>query len=160
MRRKLPWFLVAASVALNIFFVAGFFYPQVMGHRHPPERVDTMARVVEELALTEGQAAALEAMRRDIMERREERRDGRDSFQAAILEAISAPTFDRAALAEALEARRADFGEFVLDLAEDLHGFVASLSPEQKTRFLERAEDRDFLRSLLFPRRSRDDRDD
>ena len=31
--------------------------------------------------------------------------------------------------------------------------FLESLSPEQKTAFLERAQDRGFLRRLLWPRR-------
>jgi len=158
MRRNLPWFLLAASLALNIFFVAGFFYPDVMGHRPPGQWVDPMAQVVEEFSLDDSQVAALQQLRSRIAERREERRGDRQSFRAIVLDAASAPSFDRAALAQALEARRGGSGDFVLDMAEDLHGFIAQLSPEQKAAFLERAEERDFLRRLLFPPRPRDGR--
>lgn len=160
MRRNLPWFLLAASMALNIFFVAGVFYPQIVGYHHPHPWDDPMAQVVEEFSLDDSQVAALEQLRNRIAERRENRSDDRGSFRTLILDAASAPTFDRDELAQALEARRREgFGDFILDLAEDLHGFVSTLSPEQKTAFLERAQDRDFLRRLLFPQRPGDGRD-
>jgi uncharacterized membrane protein len=154
MRSKVLWFLLAASLALNVFFVAGVLYPQLMGHPYPPHGRDPVAAAAEDFALDERQVAALEALRSRIAERRNESRGDREGFQSIILDALSQPAFDRAALALALEQRREGSGDMVLDMTEDLHGFLAGLTPEQKSAFLERARERDFLRRLLFPPRS------
>lgn len=159
MRSKVLWFLLAASLALNVFFVAGVLYPRLMGHPHPPQGGDPIARAAEEFSLDAGQTEALTALRGRMAERLAAGREGRESFQAIILEALSEPAFDRAALAQALAARRAQGDDMIVDMAEDLHGFLAGLSPEQKAAFLERARERDFLRRLLFPPRPRPDRE-
>lgn len=161
MRSKLPWFLLAASVALNLFFLAGVvFYPHVRDHDHPRRGGDPVAMATEDFSLDARQVAALEALRERVAERRQESRGERDSFRTIIIHALEQPAFDRAALALALQQRREGSGDMILDMTEDLHGFLASLSPEQKSAFLARAgEDRDFLRRLLFPPRPRPDRD-
>src|SRR3546814_624802 len=93
-------------------------------------------------------------------ERRSESRGQRDGFQALTIDAMRQPAFDRAALSGALEQRRESTGDLILDMTEDLHVFLAGLTPEQKAAFLERAErERDFLRRLLFPPRPRPDGD-
>lgn len=154
MRSKVLWFLLVASLALNVFFVAGVMYPQLVGHPPPPHSPDPVAAAAREFSLDDRQMAALQALRSRIAERRNEGRGGRDSFRALILDALRQPAFDRAALAQALDQRREGFGDMFIDTTEDLHGFVAGLKPDQKAAFLERAErDRDFLRRLLFPPR-------
>lgn len=155
MRSNVLWFLLAASLLLNVFFVAGVIWPGLMGHPHPPQgRDDPVAAAAEEFSLDDRQVAALEALRQRIAERREESRGGRDSFRTLIIDALRQPDFDRAALAGSLEQRRRGSGDMVLDMTEELHGFLAGLAPDQKAAFLERAErDRDFLRRLLFPSR-------
>ncbi len=160
MRSKLPWFLLAASVALNLFFLAGVvFYPHFRGHDHPPHWRDPVASVAEDFSLDDRQVRALEALREKVAERRRAGRGERDGFQAIILDALRQPAFDRAALAQTLQQRREGSGDMILDMTEDLHGYLAGLSPDQKAAFLERAaEDRDFLRRLLFPPRPHRDR--
>ena len=158
MRSKIIWVLLAASLALNVFFV-GMFWPRLMGHDHWRDRPDPVAMAAQDLALDDSQVAALEDLRARIAQRREERSGDRGGFRSLIIEALRQPAFDRAALDQALDARRASGGDMVLDMAEDLHGFLAGLSSEQKAGFLARAEeDRDFLRRLLFPPRPRKDR--
>ena len=161
MRSKLPWILLAASVALNVFFVAGVVFPHVFGHRHPPHWRDPMASVAKDFSFDERQMQALHDLRARIVERRETGRDGGDGFRAIILTALRQPAFDRAALALALEQRREGSGDMILDVTEELHGFLAGLTPDQKAAFLDRAaRDRDFLRRLLFPPPRRDKRGD
>lgn len=158
MRRNLPWFLLAASVALNVFFLAGVFFPHYAWHGHGPDRGRHMAQVVEDFGLSERQARALEDLRERIAAHRRDRGGDRGAFLAVILDALRAPSFDRAALARSLEQLRSDtMGDMVLDMTQDLHGFLAELTPEQKTAFLARVEeDRNFLRRLLFPPRRPD----
>ena len=157
MQRKLPWYLLAASVALNIFFLAGVFYPHYGWHGHDHHGPDMIAWSTETFELDAQQAEALRELRETIAERRSERSGERGDFRVVILDALRAPDFDREALAVALDARRGASDDMILNMAGDLHGFLAGLSTEQKTAFLERAEaDREFLRRLLFPPRRRD----
>jgi uncharacterized membrane protein len=159
MRSKILWFLLVASLALNVFFVAGVLWPRLMGHPHPMHERDPIAAAAEDFALDDGQVAALEALRQRIAERRDQSRGERDGFQTLIVDALRQPAFDRAEFASAMEERRDAFGGSFVDMMEDLHGFVAGLTPDQKAAFLERASrDRDFLRRLLFPPRPRGDR--
>jgi uncharacterized membrane protein len=159
MRSKVLWFLLAASLLLNVFFVAGVIWPRLTGHPHPPNGRDPVAAAAEDFALDERQVAALEALRQRLVERRNEARGERDSFRALLVDALRQPAFDRASLAQALERQRTGFGDVFLDTTEELHGFLADLTPDQKAAFLKRAErDRGFLRRLLFPPRQRDDR--
>lgn len=157
MRSKILWILLAASLALNVFFV-GMFWPRLMDHDHPHDRRDPVAMAAEDFALNESQVAALEGLRARIAERREARNEDRGGFRSLLIEALRQPAFDRAALSQALDARRASGGDMVLDMTEELHGFLAGLNAGQKADFLARAEqDRDFLRRLLFPPRPRKD---
>ena len=57
------WFLLVASLAINVFFVAGVIYPRLMGHHHPPRDYDPVARAAEEFSLDAGQTEALTALR-------------------------------------------------------------------------------------------------
>jgi uncharacterized membrane protein len=138
-------------VALNVFFVAGFFYPHVMGHRHSPGRQDPVVAAARDFQLDDRQVQALEALRARVVARRDEGRVERDHFQTMIIDALTPPAFDRAALALALQQRHEGSGDMIIDMTEDLHGFLAGLSADQKAAFLERAKQRDFLRRLLFP---------
>jgi uncharacterized membrane protein len=156
MRSSVLWFLLAASLALNVFFAAGLVWPQLMGEPQPPQERDVVSEATEAFALDERQVAALEEMRQQLAERREARRGERDRFRALIIDALRRPEFDRASLSQAIEQRREGSGGLILDVTEDVHGFLAGLTPDQKAAFLERAErEHDFLRRLLFPPRSR-----
>lgn len=158
MRSKVLWSLLTTSLALNVFFVAGVIWPRLMGHPYPPHGRDPVAAAAEQFKLDDRQVAALEALRQRLAERRSESRGQRDAFQALIIDAMRQPAFDRAALSGALEQRRETAGDLILAMTEDLHIFLAELTPEQKAAFLERAErERDFLRRLLFPPRVRPD---
>ena len=159
MRSNVLWFLLAASLALNVFFAAGLIWPQLMGKAQPPHGADAVAEAAEDFALDDRQVVALQDLRQRLAERREARRGERDSFQALLIDALRAPVFDRAALSQAFEERRQDSGGLILDVTEDLHGFLAELTPDQKAAFLERAgRERDFLRRLLFPPRPQSER--
>jgi uncharacterized membrane protein len=160
MRSKVLGFLLVASLALNLFFVAGVIWPhlviwpRLMGDPHPPHFSDPVADAAEDFSLDDRQVAALTDLRQRLAERREASRGERDGFQKLIVDALRQPAFDRAALSQTLEQRRDGMGDLILEMTEDLHGFLAGLTPDQKAAFLERAErERDFLRRLLFPPR-------
>ncbi len=154
MRARLPWILLVASLALNLFFLAGLAYPQLFGRVAGTTTADPVAAVAEELKLDDAQTAALAALRQRVAERRQATGGDAGSFRALLIAELAKPEFDRLGLEERMQERRAVMGIVVLDTVEDLHGYLATLSPAQKTAFLERAKDRRFLRRLLWPRRS------
>ncbi len=156
MSTRTLWFLLAASVAVNVFFLGGLYSPQLIDRAGRPAGPDPIAKVAEELQLDEAQSADLAALRQRVAERRLAAGGEAGSFRALLITELAKPDFDRAGLEERMQDRRAVMGIVVLDVAEDLHGYLATLSPEQKTAFLERAGDRGFLRRLLWaPRRDR-----
>lgn len=156
MRSSVLWYLLAASLALNVFFAAGLIWPQLMGQQQSTQERDVVTEAREVFALDASQVAALEDLRGRLAERREARRDDRDSFRSLIIDALRGADFDRAALSRAIEERRDGTDSLIIDVTQDLHDFLASLSPDQKSAFLERAaREQDFLRRLLFPPRPR-----
>ncbi|WP_299623498.1 periplasmic heavy metal sensor [Pelagibius sp.] len=149
---RLPWYLLAASLAVNVFFLAGLAFPQLFGVSDTPTP-DPVAVVAEELELSAAQRADLVALRGRVAERRAAAGGNGGSFRALLIAELAKPAFDRAGLEARMQDRRAIVGKVVLDVAEDLHGYLATLSPEQKAAFLEKAKERAFLRRLLWPRR-------
>ncbi|MFQ6017334.1 MAG: Spy/CpxP family protein refolding chaperone [Kiloniellaceae bacterium] len=154
MRAKLPWILLAVSLALNVFFIAGVAYTKYTKGQlseTPERRIDFVA---QRLALTEEQRQGLLALRERASKRRHEIRGPRNRLRAALLAELDKPAFDRdrvlVLLAEGSERRRAHFA----DLAAELHAYLATLSPRQREAFLAMARERGFLYGLLRgPRR-------
>ena len=157
---RLPWYLLAASLAVNVFFLAGLAFPQLFGAADTAAP-DPVAVVAEELKLDAAQRADLAALRQRVAERRAAAAAGGNggSFRALLIAELAKPAFDRGGLEARMQERRATMGTVVLGVAEDLHGYLATLSPEQKAAFLEKAKERAFLRRLLWPRRGAESRD-
>jgi Spy/CpxP family protein refolding chaperone len=145
MRRGLPWLLLALSVALNLFFVAGVLYSGALsgGERGTP--VD----VVAALQLDATQQEALAALRQRNQERREARRGDRGSSREALLDVLAQPDFEPDAILAQQRERNESWNQYMLETYEDLHGFMAGLKPGQRDKLLENAKDWSFLRALL-----------
>jgi uncharacterized membrane protein len=155
MKPRLPWILFVISLALNLFFAAGVFYNKLEAERlsaAPEQRIGALA---EQLGLSEAQQAGLLALREQAMERREAVRGLRQQRRAALMAELAKPELDRERLGqlmrEGMERRAAAFEQLLVDL----HGYLATLSDEQRAAFLEMAKERGFLRGLYGWRRTR-----
>jgi Spy/CpxP family protein refolding chaperone len=147
MRSKLPWILLTVSVVANIFFAGGAIYTfYARGDR-------ASENVAEKLNLTPAQQQGLEALRDGVAARRETMSGAREGLRDAMLAEIGAPTFDRERVAALVEERSAQWRIYFVGMVEDLHGYVATLTPEQRETFLEMARERGFLRRLLRRKR-------
>ena len=149
MRIKLLWVVLAASLAANVFFVAGALYTlygQDDWRAEPGANVDSVA---ERLALSPGQRDGLLALREKARQGRKGSREGHESRRAAFLDELGKPTFDRERVLALMEARSAKRRARIVDVAQDLHAYLATLSPEQRQAFLAMARERGFLRRLL-----------
>ena len=155
MRHKLPWILFAGSLLLNGVFLGGVLFgwaglkSDLLDGRRP------MAEMAEQLSLTPRQIDGLKALRDDIGARGGAFRQARQSLRAAVLAEMRQPEFDREAVLAVMGENAAERHAFFADVAGDLHGYLQSLEPDQRERFLELAEERGFMRRLIFGNRHR-----
>ncbi len=149
MRSKLPWILLAVSVVANIFFAGGALYTLYGRGDHGIEQVS------RKLDLTPAQRQSLQALREGVAARRAAMTGAPGGLRDAMLAEIGNPTFDRERVTALVDDWSAPRRAYFVDVAQDLHAYVATLTPAQRETFLELARDRTFLRHLL--RSKRDD---
>ncbi len=158
MRAKLPWILLAVSLVANAV-LAGAVYTMTSAADPAAKRAAHVESVIQRLALSPGQRDGLLALREKARQGRKGSRNGHESRRAAFLDELGKPTFDREAVLALMEARSAERRARIVDVAQDLHAYLATLSPEQRQEFLAMARERGFLRRLFGrPRPPRTDR--
>ena len=118
----------------------------------PPEqraeaRVDLVA---ERLGLSDAQHEALMLLRERAEVRMPGLRQAEAPVRAAILQEVAKPSFDRDLVMGMLAERDEERRPYLTEYAEDLHGFLVTLTPEQRAQFLEMATDRRFLRQVYL----------
>ncbi len=157
MKAKLVWILLGVSLAANLFFAAGAVYSLYGGeHRGWRAKVSVDA-VAERLALSPAQREALQALRDQAPDTPRPSREERDERRASFLSELAEPEFDRARVQALMVERMTRRQDRILGRAEALHGYLATLDPEQRAGFLEMAQERGFLRGLFGRhRRSRE----
>ncbi len=158
MRIKLLWVLLAASLAANVFFVAGALYTLYGEDDRRAGAGATVDSVAERLALSPQQRDGLLALREKARQGRKGSREGRDSRRAAFVAELGKPTFDRERVLALMEERSAQRRARIVVVAQDLHAYLATLTPGQRQEFLAMARERGFLRRLF--RRGRPSRAD
>lgn len=149
MRARLPWILLAVSLAANVFFGVGVGYSLYKGESPIDPSDGPIDAVAEPLGLDTVQREGLMALRRSAHERRAAMRASGDRFRADLLAELGKPHFDRQRFVVLMETRSAQRREMFADLARDLHAYLATLAPEQREQFLDMARERGFLRRLF-----------
>lgn len=148
MSSRLPWFLFAVSLAGNVFFAAGVAYTVYQERRAQNSAEARVDIVAERLDLTEAQHDALSLLRERAEVRRPGLRQADGPLRAALLEQVAQPEFDRDLVMEMLAERDEERRPYFVEYAEDLHGFLVTLTPEQRRSFLEMASEPGFLRRV------------
>jgi Spy/CpxP family protein refolding chaperone len=158
MKAKLVWIFLGVSLAANLFFAAGALYSFYGGEPHGWRNKVNIDDVAERLDLGPAQRDGLQALRDDAEGRPRPSREARAERRAAFIANIAAPEFDRAGMQAMMAERMAGFQERILGRAEALHGYLATLDPEQRAGLLEMAKERGFLRGLFRGDRNKRDR--
>ncbi len=142
--RKLPWFLLAVSVALNLSMLAGFLYTEreVSRVEDPALR---LTEVAEALSLTPEQFESFKALQTSLQERRQMFREYMAPVRRSMTEALVADTFEREAYRAVISKRREVREEYFLQVGEEMNAFLQTLSPEQRAIFKDLAKERGFL---------------
>ncbi len=159
MTSRLPWFLLAVSLAANIFFAAGVAYTAYQDRRASQSAEARVDIVAERLGLNAAQHEALSLLRERAEMRRPGLRQADAPVRAEILKQLAQPSFDRPLIMGMLESRDEERRPYLAEYAEDLHGFLVTLSAEQRESFLGMASEPGFLRSVYGARSRREDSD-
>lgn len=149
MSNRLPWALFAVSLALNLFFLGGVGYSWMTTGRlveSPDARLDTVA---EQLALSEAEKQGLIDLRGRLREVWSATRSQNGRWRATALAVLADDEFDRAEAMRLTRERYELRGTAVVDSMQELHGYLATLSPDQRRQFVDMAQDRRFFRSLF-----------
>ncbi len=149
MRGKLPWVLLAVSLAVNLAFIAGAIHFDMTRERLAGDPGERVARLADRLELDSAQQETLIALREKMVAGRKEMRGAMTERRQKLLAELARPELDQAhveaLLRQGAELRVARFAA----MAGEMHGFLASLTPEQKAAFLELAREPDFFRRLV-----------
>ena len=148
MVKRLPWFLLAISVALNLFVVVGLLDSQQTAER-PEAPEPRLVRISEQLSLTPEQLYEFEHFSKNLGERWRMFREYMEPVRAAMADELGKPEFDRESYRRVLRMRQDVREEYFLQFGEELHAYIQTLKPEQRTRFVELARERGFLRRLM-----------
>jgi uncharacterized membrane protein len=148
MKARLPWILLALSLALNVFFVGGFVWTKTRASAaaaaqgeaataaafRPAERLRAAAK---ELGLDPAQRAALETFVRAARQNaRHLREQNQPLFDAAWAELAKANP-DEAVLNRAFDEGVAHRRAYQAEMVRALREFLATLSDEQRAKALE-----------------------
>lgn len=155
MKARLPWILLALSLALNIFFIGGAFWvrntfpgPGIAGRE---QRIEAIAH---EAGLQPAQKEALEAFVKSVRQRGRQLREANQPLIDAAWREMAKPEPDAAAIDAAFERTSANRRAFQRESLQALRSFLVTLTPEQRVRFLEAARHQNkpgnrFLPGLL-----------
>jgi Spy/CpxP family protein refolding chaperone len=134
------WIALALSLTLNIFVIGGLVWPMVSGG--PPRPVGPIERLVSDartLDLTADQKAALQTFGAAARKANQGLREANAPLMRAMWDEMAKPQPDSARIAsiidQVLDHRRA----FQQTMSTNLLAFLATLSPDQRQSFAERA---------------------
>ena len=135
-RRRLPWVLLALSVALNLFFIAGALWIRM--HGPPPGGFEARFRQMPaELALDPQQKAAFDLYAKHLRGRIGELHAAVEPMMRQIWAEIAKPDAEETKVIALFDKVGAERREFQRDLTNSTLAFLAKLSPEQRTKFVE-----------------------
>ena len=136
-RHPLLWVVLTLSLLLNLCFVAGALWIRIQGPPPPASPAERLQRVGAELGLDPQQRKAFDQYSENVRAHMQQMRDTVEPLMSAAWSELAKPDADQATAArlfdEAGQARRGLQREL---LAPTL-AFLATLSPEQRTKFVE-----------------------
>ena len=136
-RHPLLWVALTLSLVLNLCFVAGALWIHIQGPSPPATPAERLQRIGAELALNPQQRQAFERYSENLRTHMQQMRETVEPLMSAAWSELAKPDADPAAAArlfdEAGQARRGLQREM---LAPTLT-FLATLSPEQRAKFVE-----------------------
>jgi len=136
-RHPLLWVALTLSLVLNLCFVAGALWIHIQGPSPPATPAERLQRIGAELALDPQQRQAFERYSENLRTHMQQIREAVEPLMSAAWAELAKPDADQATAArlfdEAGQARRGLQRELLMPTL----AFLATLSPEQRAKFVE-----------------------
>lgn len=134
--------LLALSLALNLFFVVGALW--IWLHAPPPmlSAEDRLEQMAGELKLDAQQKQAFEHYSQAIRERIRAMHGAVQPLIASAWSEVGKPSADEAKVMQLFDQASEERRAFMRDLTTTTLGFMATLSPEQRAKFVQLARHR------------------
>jgi uncharacterized membrane protein len=136
-RHPLLWAALTLSLVLNLCFVAGALWIRIQAPALPASPAERLQRVGAELALDPQQRQAFERYSENLRSHMQQMRETVEPLMSAAWSELAKPDADQATASrlfdEAGQARRS----LQRELLTPTLSFLASLSPEQRAKFVE-----------------------
>jgi uncharacterized membrane protein len=136
-RHPLLWAALTLSLVLNLCFVAGALWIRIQAPGLPASPAERLQRVGAELALDPQQRQAFERYSENLRSHMQQMRETVEPLMSAAWSELAKPDADQATASrlfdEAGQARRS----LQRELLTPTLSFLASLSPEQRAKFVE-----------------------
>lgn len=135
-RRHLVSLLVALSVALNLCFIAGALWIRI--HGPPPINVeDRLQRIGEKLDLDASQKDAFDRYSEAVRGRMRQMHHAVDPLVGKAWAEVAKPDADEAKATQLFDEAAQTRRGYMRELAPLTLSFLSTLSPEQRTKFVE-----------------------
>jgi len=136
-RHPLLWVALTLSLVLNLCFVAGALWIHIQGPPPPATPAERLQRIGAELALDPQQRQAFERYSENLRTHMQQMRETVEPLMSAAWSELAKPDADPAAAARLFdEAGQARHG-MQRELLMPTLAFLATLSPEQRAKFVE-----------------------
>jgi uncharacterized membrane protein len=136
-RHPLLWVALTLSLVLNLCFVAGALWIRIQGPAMPAGPAERLQRIGTELVLDPQQRQAFELYSENVRSHMQQMRETVEPLMSAAWSELAKPDADPAAAArlfdEAAQARHS----LQRELLTPTLTFLATLSPEQRAKFVE-----------------------
>jgi uncharacterized membrane protein len=136
-RHPLLWAALTLSLVLNLCFVAGALWIRIQAPALPASPAERLQRIGAELALDPQQRQAFERYSENLRSHMQQMRETVEPLMSAAWSELAKPDADQATASrlfdEAGQARRS----LQRELLTPTLSFLASLSPEQRAKFVE-----------------------
>lgn len=136
-RHPLLWVALTLSLVLNLCFVAGALWIRIQGSAMPASPAERLQRIGTELVLDPQQRQAFERYSENVRSHMQQMRETVEPLMSAAWSELAKPDADPATAArlfdEAAQARHS----LQRELLTPTLTFLATLSPEQRAKFVE-----------------------
>lgn len=139
-RGMLVWIALAVSLTLNVCVIGGVLWSMVI--MHPETPAQRFLHFGRQLDLSGDQTKAFEEFGRTVRERDRALHEANGPLLEQVWSEWAKPTADQAVISRLVEQATENRLAYQKDVAAALTTFLASLTPEQRSRFSELARRR------------------
>jgi len=136
-RQHLLWAALTLSVVLNLCFVAGALWAHLQGPAAPISPEERLQRVGAGLALDPQQRQAFEQYSETVRTHMQQMREAVEPLLSAARAELAKPDADEATVERLFDEAGQTRRGFQRELLTTTMTFLATLSPEQRARFIE-----------------------